>query len=158
MLSWSADSTCTSPCSLHISLSLTLNKPHLYPHILLPFFYAEMQEPRSSENTILLSTFGEASWKKWWAPRPTLQRVTLILSIFFLLHCQENRLRSVLRENSWETPGWDPALSAQQAGRVAEVGDSVCLPNVHYPQQLGAHGAWTGQATLNYITLSLFPP
>jgi hypothetical protein len=32
--------------------SLTFNKPHLHPCILLGFFHAGMQGPRSSENTV----------------------------------------------------------------------------------------------------------
>jgi hypothetical protein len=35
------------------------NKPHLHPCILLGFFHTGMQGPRSSENTVLLSTFGK---------------------------------------------------------------------------------------------------
>jgi hypothetical protein len=56
MLSLLAVSTCAPPYSPYISLSLTFNKLHLYPHVLLGFFHAGMQESRSSENTVLLST------------------------------------------------------------------------------------------------------
>jgi hypothetical protein len=80
-------------------------------------------------------------------------------SLFFLLHCQGNGLSFVLRENSWEMPGPDPVLSAQQVGlptgHVAEADGSVCLPNA--PSWLGARREWAGQATLNCNMLSLLP-
>jgi hypothetical protein len=115
------------PCSFCFPFP-TFNKLHLYPCNLLGFFHAGTQELRSSEITIC-----EASWEKGVVSPQTLHlRVSLsFFSLFVLLHCQGNRLSSVLRESSWQMLGQDPALSAQQAGLpaspVAEAGaESVC--------------------------------
>jgi hypothetical protein len=70
---------------------------------------------------------------------------TLFISLFFFLHCQRNRLNSVLRESSWEMSGQDPVLSAQQVilptSHLAEEGGSFCLPD-ECPSPM-AWGSWT---------------
>jgi hypothetical protein len=89
-------------------------------------------------------------------------------SLSLLLHCQGNGLSSVLRESSWEIPGLDPALSAQQAGLhaggIAEVGGSVSLPNAHSPHmpwdswKMGRPGCLKLQHAFLSFFLSHIPP